>query len=425
MNYLDTIVARQKQGIAVGIPSICSAHPTVLQSAVQLARQAWAPLLVEATCNQVNQFGGYTGMRPADFAQFVSEIARRYGLPSEQLILGGDHLGPNPWQKLPAEAAMQNAEQMVAAYIRAGFEKIHLDASIKLASDPLDQPLDAEISAARCARLALAAEKACADGQKPRYVIGTEVPVPGGAKEHEESVSVTRPEDVCQTIELTRQAFEQVGLQDAWERVMAVVVQPGVEFGSDFVLEYDHQKTRQLSSLIMSQPHMVYEAHSTDYQTGSALKQLVEDHFAILKVGPGLTYAYREAVFALAHIEEQIILDGEQSHILAVIEAAMLENPRDWQPYYPGNGQGLATARKYSLSDRIRYYWPRPQVQAALEILRKNLSDHATPLTLLSQFLPVQYGIVRAGTLANRPDEIIQDKVDEVLREYSLACNLV
>ncbi len=104
---------------------------------------------------------------------------RRRELGAERLILGGDHLGPNPWRALPAAEAMQRAETMVAEYARAGFGKIHLDASMACGGDP--ERLSDEVVAERAARLCRAAESACGAGVAPVYVIGTEVPVPGGA----------------------------------------------------------------------------------------------------------------------------------------------------------------------------------------------------------------------------------------------------
>ena len=62
--------------------------------------------LIEATSNQVNQDGGYTGMVPAQFRDFVQGIAERVGFPLARLVLGGDHLGPNAWTALPADEAM-------------------------------------------------------------------------------------------------------------------------------------------------------------------------------------------------------------------------------------------------------------------------------------------------------------------------------
>ena len=164
-----------------------------------------------------------------------------------------------------------------------------------------------ELSARRAASLAAAAEQAHASlgaAPAPRYVIGTEVPIPGGAQVHEDRLQVTAVENVRRTIEVTRAAFMRQRLDSAWERVQAVVVQPGVEFGDDFVLDYQPKAAADLVRFIETQPRLVFEAHSTDYQTHASLNQLVRDHFAILKVGPALTFAMREAVFALAWMED-------------------------------------------------------------------------------------------------------------------------
>ena len=118
-----------------GIYSVCSAHPWVLEAVIDQALEDESDVLIEATSNQVNHLGGYTGMLPEDFRQRVIGIAASKGFNESRLILGGDHLGPNPWQKQPAHAAMLEAERMVEAYVRAGFQKIHLDASMACAGD--------------------------------------------------------------------------------------------------------------------------------------------------------------------------------------------------------------------------------------------------------------------------------------------------
>ena len=383
--YLDEIVKAQKRGEAKGITSICSAHPWVLKAAMQ---KKGGHLLIEATCNQVNQFGGYTGMTPADFIRYLREIAEDNKFPFENIILGGDHLGPNVWQNEPAESAMQKSTVMMRDFVQAGFVKIHLDCSMRLGDDPKGA-LDVEVSAKRAAKLAKVAELAAGtSGQLPSYVIGTEVPIPGGAHEHEEGVSVTEIEDARQTIEVTREAFYREGLQSAWERVIAVVVQPGVEFGDDFVLEYQPQKAKKLSRFIESEA-IVYEAHSTDYQTRAALRKLVEDHFAILKVGPGLTFAFRESIFALAMMEDELFSRDTRSNIVQVLDDVMIQRPEYWGKYYRGSDEERAFKRKYSFSDRLRYYWTDTQVQTALDKLLKNLSEKPLPLSLLSQFAPI------------------------------------
>ncbi len=415
---LDQIVRAQKRGEAKGITSICSAHPSVLKTLLgynrlgrlRAAEFASSPVLIESTCNQVNQFGGYTGMTPADFVRYVQQIAEENNYPFENIILGGDHLGPNVWQNEHAESAMQKSARMIEAYVQAGFFKIHLDCSMKLGDDP-EGALDVEVSARRAAQLAKVAEKF--ENGNLRYVIGTEVPVPGGAHEHEERVRVTNVEDVEQTIQVTREAFYREGLQSAWERVIGVVVQPGVEFGDDFVLEYKPDIAKELSAFIEDQP-MIYEAHSTDYQTFAALKELVKGHFAMLKVGPGLTFAFREAVFTLAMIEDELFSKDQRSNLIQVLDGVMLKHPAYWEKYYPGDESAQKFKRKYSLSDRVRYYWVQPEVQDALNRLMKNLGTKNLPYSLLSQFV---------GSTGLNALQVIEWKIGGVLQDYWTACN--
>jgi D-tagatose-1,6-bisphosphate aldolase subunit GatZ/KbaZ len=430
--YLDEIVAAQKRGEARGIPSVCSAHPYVLRQTLKVSEIFSVSPLIEATCNQVNQFGGYTGMTPVDFVRYVRGIAQENQFPFENIILGGDHLGPSVWQAEPADIAMEKAEALVRDYVEAGFVKIHLDCSMRLADDP-QCALDVEVSAKRAAKLAKIAENSLfqppsgvlreergrSDGL--RYVIGTEVPIPGGATEHEESVRVTKFEDVQQTIEVTREAFYREGLQPAWERVMAIVVQPGVEFGDDFILPYRPVAARELSQFIESQP-MIFEAHSTDYQTYQALEDLVRDHFAILKVGPALTFAFREAVFALAMMENELFPSHECSNIISVLDEVMVAQPGHWVKYYHGDEREKAFKRKYSLSDRIRYYWTHPMVRRAFEKMLINLKQDPLPGALLRQYVPDVYRM-KTKTYTFAPKEILLTKIQTVLDNYAQACN--
>lgn len=423
---LDALVSAHNHAGAAGMTSVCSAHPYVLEASLREAQAAGQPVLIESTCNQVNQYGGYTGMRPSDFARLVQETADAAGVPREQFILGGDHLGPSVWQQEPAAQAMVKACVLVQACVRAGYVKIHLDASMKCADDPADAPLDVRVSAARAAEMAAAAEREQHPaGTPPRYVIGTEVPPPGGIQGEDEAVRVTPPSEVEETIAVTRAAFLERGLEAAWERVIAVVVQPGVEYGDQTIHDYRPAEAQALSRCIEAYDNLIYEAHSTDYQTRHALQALVAGHFAIVKVGPALTFAFREAVFALALIEQELAPASgfEPSGVEDALEDAMLANPAFWQPYYTGSPAGQHLARRFSLSDRSRYYWPVPGVQQAFQRLLDNLAKRPIPSSLLSQFVPVQYAAIRQGALASHPRAIIMDAVARVLHDYLTACN--
>jgi D-tagatose-1,6-bisphosphate aldolase subunit GatZ/KbaZ len=411
--FLDEIITAQKRGETRGIMSLCSAHPWVIKAAMSAHK---GPLLIEATCHQVNQYGGYTGMTPGDFVAYVNGIAQESGFPVTQLILGGDHLGPNAWKNEPASVALEKSKLLVREYVRAGFTKIHLDTSMRLGDDPEGLP-DTELIARRTAMLVKCAEEAASDTLRLRYVIGSEVPTPGGVQGHNESLQVTTVESVRQTLDSTRRAFMD---KAAWKRVIALVVHPGVEFGDDFILPYDPRQAAALSQYIENQP-LIYEAHSTDYQTQAALREMVRDHFAILKVGPALTHAFREAILWLAMIEEEQVPVNDRSNIVVVLEAVMLEHPEYWRDYYRGNEVQLAYKRFSSLSDRIRYYWSEPRVQQALGLLLANLTHR----DITSSFMQLSGTEAVASRLPQgtsvTPERIIITNIRCVLDAYDQA----
>jgi D-tagatose-1,6-bisphosphate aldolase subunit GatZ/KbaZ len=415
---LDT-VARHKGGEAVGIYSVCSAHPFVIEASVQQALDDDGYLLVEATSNQVDQFGGYTGMKPRDFRRLVLDLARRQGLAEDRIVLGGDHLGPNRWQDRPAEEALAHAGDLIASYVAAGFTKIHLDCSMACADD--SSPLDDEVVARRAATLASRAEQE-ASAEDLVYVVGTEVPVPGGAHEALERLTPTSADAARATLAAHEDAFRAEGVEGAWDRVIALVVQPGVEFDLERVIDYERSATEGLRRVLDDRDRLVFEAHSTDYQTRANLRKLVEDHWAVLKVGPALTFAMREALFALAAIEDELVQEGERSELLSVIEHRMREEPGYWEGYYQGGPAARRLLLRYSYSDRIRYYWSYPDVDDARERLFSNLAARRIPETLLSQYLPRQYERVRRGGLESGPEALVFDRIRDTLEDYAFAC---
>lgn len=185
--FLD-IVAKNRKGLAKGIYSICSANREVLEACFRQAKDDDSIILIESTSNQVNQFGGYTGMKPDDFVGYVHSIQALTGFPGEKLLLGGDHLGPNAWQLLPAKEAMSRAMVLITDYVKAGYRKIHFDTSMFCSDDTGDRskPLSEDIVALRTVSLCKVAEETCkkyfSHDRDLIYIIGTEVPVPGGAR---------------------------------------------------------------------------------------------------------------------------------------------------------------------------------------------------------------------------------------------------
>jgi D-tagatose-1,6-bisphosphate aldolase subunit GatZ/KbaZ len=432
-DYLREMVRKQKAGEPAGIYSVCTYNRYAVESTFRQALEDGSPVLIESTCNQVNQLGGYTGMTPAGFRDYIHRIAGEQGFPLDRLILGGDHLGPYPFRGEPVQSAMEKAHRMVESYLAAGCVKIHLDASMRLGDDPGDPgaPLEGEVVARRSAELAATAEAAFrrqagqgAAAPAPLYVIGTEVPAPGGSDEVEEGLRVTEVSDFEETVRLSREHFTRFGLEDAWERVIAVVVQPGVEHGDHTIVDYDRGKAARLTAAGKKHPGLVFEGHATDYQKQEGLKAMVEDGIAVLKVGPSLTFAVRETAFALSRIEQEL-LEGDPSFTLSrfiqTLDRAMLRNPGHWWKHYTGDERELAFARKYSFFDRARYYWVDREVERSLQLLLGNLRSVSIPLSILSQYLPVQFERVREGALEKEPEAFIRDRVMDVLKKYACA----
>lgn len=425
--HLVEIIDQHKAGAAIGIPSICSANRYVLQACMRQYKDIHLPLLIESTCNQVNQFGGYTGLTPEKFSAYVLNIAKETGFPRDRIILGGDHLGPFPWKNEPADIAMEKSIELVCSYVQADYKKIHVDTSMPCIDDNHDQPLPIESVAERTVQMVTAVEETRKVGGAvlPFYVIGTEVPPPGGAKVDDKCTTVTSPEDASVALVKFHEAFSSAGLQHAWERVIALVVQPGVEFTKDNVLFYDRQKARPLSKYIESVPDIVFEAHSTDYQTRLLLKQMVEDHFMILKVGPALTFAFREAIISLARIEEELFgrrKSAKLSEIIGIIEYVMDENPHYYKNHSSQSNDEEHYSRIYSFSDRVRYYWNDARVVNSVHRLITNLEKRPIPLPLLSQYMKCEYERVLDGEINNDPLELIWSHIMKVMEGYLLAC---
>lgn len=425
MRELRELIARNRAGSGEAMPSVCSAHPDVVAASVLLAEEADVPLLIEATSNQVNQFGGYTGMKPADFVGFVRRICNDNRASPERILFGGDHLGPQAWRDRPAEVAMGFARDLVAAYVQAGFTKIHLDCSEGCAGEP--PQVGDQVSAERAAELAAVCETAAAEPEALSYMYGTEVPPPGGARVEDGSHGIvpTAPESALATIEAHRQAFAARGLeQTAWARAVGLVVQPGLEFAPDHVHRFDTAAPDRLTPVLADRPGLSFEAHSTDYQAADVFPELARRHFAVLKVGPALTYAYRQATYALDAAAGWVAPSSDRVPVASVMERLMLEKPGNWAKHYAGDEAEQHLLRHFSYADRIRYYWAQPDAAAAVTRLRADLGSRRPPRTVLEQFFAPAV-IDRAEGLersvSNWSRALIYAQIQEALAPY-FAC---
>ena len=388
MGMLQKIAMENKTGRQIGVFSVCTSNQLVIRAALRHAGKRGYPLVLEATSNQCNQFGGYTGMTPKDYMDMVHHLVEEEGCPASQLILGGDHLGPLVSCHKPEREAMKDAADMIRAYAR------------------------------RAAELALVVRETCRalpDAEQPVLVVGSEVPIPGGSLVHEDSVTPTSPVEIARQIAAFREAFAQKGLP--FGQVIGFVAQPGVEFGDDFVNAYAPRRAAGLMAQMRGYPDLVLEGHSTDYQTRESLSSLVRDGVAILKVGPALTFALREALMLAQQAAGRM---GVNVDFTGALENAMLADDRYWKSYYSGTEREVAYKRLFSFSDRCRYYLPDPGVEQAVQTLLTQCGD--LPPALLSLYFPRQYTKYRNGQLGSDLRAVILDRIGDVLDDYAAAC---
>ena len=413
-----------KELIKSGIPSYCSANEIVIEALFEHGLKLNVPVLIEGTANQINQFGGYTGMKPDDFRDYVFKIAEKVNFPKEKIILGGDHMGPLVWANLPEAEAMKNSKELVRLCIFAGFKKIHLDTSMKLADD---ENFSDDVIAERGTVLLEECEKAYQELLKtnpeearPVYIIGSEVPIPGGSQEEENFLQVTSAKDFENTLKTYIKKFKEHGISERFEDVVAVVVQPGVEFGDKDIHEYNREAARELCNTLKKYSNLVFEGHSTDYQPKEKLREMAEDGVKILKVGPALTFALREGLFALSMIERELISEDKRANFIEILEKVMLENPKYWQNHYHGSEYEKKLARKYSYSDRCRYYFSLPEIKDAIKKLFSNINSviEKIPAGMLRQYMPIQHKKILKGNLEMKAELLVKDFIASVADDY-------
>lgn len=425
---IKEILSKRQNGIFSGIVSYCTSNKIVIKSILEYYLETNEYVLIECTANQVNQFGGYMNMTPSDFADYVYSIANEVEFPKDKIILGADHFGPLVWSNKPEKEAMKNSIELVKLAVHAGFTKIHLDTSMFLGSDDTSKKLSDDIIAKRGAILYKACEEAFderikqyPDSIHPIYVIGSEVPIPGGEYGGKDILEVTTPYDFENTINAYDKIFKEFNLDNAWDNIVAVVVQPGVEFSNENVHDYDRTQAIELCEKLKEYPKLVFEGHSTDYQFEVKLKEMVEDGIAILKVGPAVTYALREALFSLSLIEKELIEESAWANFIDVLEESMLKDPKDWEKYYIGSEIEKKLARKYSFSDRSRYYFAQEKINVSINKLFRNIDSQDIPLGMIKQYLPKCYSKIRTGNLSKNAENLVKSNIKDVVKDYDYA----
>ncbi len=393
MINIQSVIEQNRDGATIGLPCFCTANEMVLRTLFECCATHDVPAVIEASSNQVNQDGGYTGMSAADFSQWIGLLSAEYGVANERLVMSGAHLGPRPWSHLSPKDALDKTKNLVKDFAAAGFRKIHLDAPV--ACNEEQQP-DLQTLATRTARLCEIAEKHSPHPDQLVYVLTAPMTEPAFesnfSTEAHRAPPATNAEQLNTTLAAYQEAFIKQGLRHAWTKVVSIDAYLGIGFDHFSVHPLRENPIRRLSTEIMKHDGLSLSATSVDYQSSRNLSTLVENHVVFLKTGPELTFRMRESIFALATIAQQIAVT-DTPDIIAVIDSAIIEHPADWAPYFTGDIAIRKQLHHYSFSDRLRYYWNFPDVRSQLLKFISSLDTIKLPEALVSQhFLAKEFG---------------------------------
>ena len=391
------------------LPSFCSSNSTVLNTLIKFCKLHNLPILIESTSNQVNQFGGYSNKTPNVFIKTVKQIARKENFNLKKLFFGGDHLGPLPWKNYNSQIAMQNSLKLVKSYLKAGYNKIHLDTSIKCLDDKkINNQLVYNRTSFIFKKLNL--KKYIS---KIFFVFGTEVPLSGG-----NDTNIISQTSINQIKSEFLSFKKLLGIK---KLKFAMVIEPGMKF------MHNNIKKPNLINFVQKKKfskknNFMYEAHSSDFQSLNTLKNLVKNNFKFLKVGPELTYNLTKSFLYMEKIEIKLI--KKKSLFSKILFQHMNKNNTFWISYFKKKKKTTFKEIIKSKFDRTRYYLENKKILTSINLLKKNI-DKQNMKQILRYFRKVdQKSIIniKSKLKLSNFDSINYLYLDLVFKKYYKAC---
>jgi D-tagatose-1,6-bisphosphate aldolase subunit GatZ/KbaZ len=109
---------------------------------------------------------------------------------------------------------------------------------------------------------------------------------------------------------------------------------------------------------------------------------------------------------------------GGYSRFSDVLEQKLMQQPKYWERYYHGSEGDLAFARKYSLSDRCRYYLEDETIKDSIQRLVANINAKSIPFGLMSQYFPAQKEAILAHNGPVDAQWLIKERIRDVIKTY-------
>ena len=395
------------------LPSFCTANFLVLNTLLIFCKKKKLPALIESTSNQVNQFGGYSKNHPKDFIKKINGFIKSLKINKKSVYFGGDHLGPLPWKNNKSSVALKNSIKLIDLYLKANYQKIHIDTSIQCKDDKL---IADKIIFARTEYILknLTNKKKL---NKIFFVFGTEVPFAGG--NDKKKFKITQNNKIITDYQNFSKLLnsEKLSLKD-----FALVIEPGMKFKNNSITKPNF-KSFEINRKFSKKNKFYFEAHSTDYQDLETLKKLVKNNFKILKVGPELTYNLIKSLLFMQEIEK--IFFKKNSDFKKIIIKNMLFNNFYWKDFFNmGRKKKLEKDLLNSFYDRARYYLSIDDVMNSIKILEININkiEREEIIRLLKKKIKKKNIMNLKNFKNNNFQYIISTFLDRIFLKYYKAC---
>ena len=385
------------------LPSFCTSNFEVLNFLMIYSKIHKLPVLIECTSNQVNQYGGYTKLKPINFYKKIMNLKNKFKLKKENVLIGADHLGPLPWKHLDEKKALKNAIKLFKDCINAKFNKIHIDTGIKLKKD---SSLSKKIIIERCKKIYNSVNKKKLNHIK--FVFGTEVPVAGGGGGNK--MLLTSLKAIKKDIEEYKKIRKRFSL----------VVEPGLNFTNNKVYKLNMKNFKQ-KYILSKKDKFSFEAHSTDFQQYKSLKKLVKNNFLYLKIGPELTFNFMKAVLYMQSLEKKFF-NGRKSNIQNNISSIMDKKKIYWKNYYKGKKKVIENLKFNSFLDRSRYYWNEKKIIQSLSILKKNINKLKNKDIFINKKISKNSLLKINRIKFSNYDIIVYSFLEKIFKKYYKAC---
>lgn len=350
MSQQLTVLERVLREIRVKPCTLLGVSPVseyAVKATIRAASKLKAPVVFVASLNQVDVDGGYTGFTPGTFVEYVKRVLRER--EGTVVLFQVDHCGP--WLKDEHVAknysyseALDATLKSVEAFIRAGFNLVHVDATIDKEVESGVASLETAVK--RTVEIVDLAEDIAAKwGVEVKYEVGSDRWGHTPPNRFEEFISGVVAGLKKKSIDPSKVVFAvaEVGTR----------IKPGNRVNGELI--------KQFTSVVSKYGYLL-KVHSGDYLENPEI--LPQSGVGGLNVGPMLADVQYRVV-------KRAILEIGEHELLSQLNSLILRGDK------LGKYTGRNKVEEYEMGLASRYVWSSREAYRIIE----KIEEHGLPVS--------------------------------------------